>query len=207
VVDVNGLVGQEVSRQAEELRKKYEAQQKELEKQIAAAEKAGKPVPGQPGPAETAPPPAAAATPEPAAPPPVAPVTEEPPPRPEPEPEAPPQEKPPPPSAPAQETSQVRPGDLVAGGPGVSPPALVSAPKPKYPPQARVLKVEGVVVVSVLVDENGRVQDARLLEPIAKKVGINEEALAVARNAQYRPATKEGVRVKMWTRLRIPFKL
>jgi protein TonB len=101
----------------------------------------------------------------------------------------------------------VRPGDLVAGGPGVSPPTLVSAPKPKYPPQARVLKVEGVVVVSVLVDENGRVQDARLLEPIAKKVGINEEALAVARNAQYRPATKEGVRVKMWTRLRIPFKL
>jgi TonB family protein len=67
--------------------------------------------------------------------------------------------------------------------------------------------VEGVVVVSVLVDENGRVQDARLLEPIAQKVGINEEALSVARNAQYRPATKDGVRVKMWTRLRIPFKM
>jgi len=209
-VDVNGLVGQEISRQEQEIRKKYEAQQKELEKQIAAAEKAGKPLPGQQAPAETIPAPPAAAAPEPIASPPPPAVTEEPPPpRPqaEPVPEPPPQERAAPPAAPAQETPQVRTGDLVAGGPGVSPPALVSAPKPKYPPQARVLKVEGVVVVSVLVDENGRVQDARLLEPIAKKVGINEEALAVARNAQYRPATKDGVRVKMWTRLRIPFKI
>jgi protein TonB len=101
----------------------------------------------------------------------------------------------------------VHAGDLVPGGPGVAPPELVSTPKPEYPPQARRLRVEGVVVVSVLVDENGNVQDARLLEPIQQKVGINEAALAVAHSARYRPATKEGVRVKMWTRLRIPFKL
>jgi TonB family protein len=210
-VDVNGLIGQEISKKEEELRRKYEAQQKELEKQIAAAEKSGKPVPGQPTPAvsPSTPSPAPAVSPEPSPPP--AAVSEEPPPAPqrEPDPEPPPraQEKPAPPPAPVPEAPKVQTGDLVAGGPGVSPPALVSAPKPKYPPQARVLRVEGVVVVSVLVDENGRVQDARLLEPIAQKVGINEEALSVARNAQYRPATKDGVRVKMWTRLRIPFKM
>jgi protein TonB len=112
-----------------------------------------------------------------------------------------------PPPAPAPEAPRVHTGDLVAGGPGVTVPELVSAPKPEYPPQARRLQVQGVVVLSVLVDETGRVQDARLIEPIAQKVGINEAALQVARNAQYRPASKDGVRVKMWTRLRIPFKL
>ena len=72
---------------------------------------------------------------------------------------------------------------------------------------ARNLRVEGIVVVSVLVDENGQVQEARVAEPIKQKVGLNEAAVAAARSARYRPATRDGVRVKMWTRLRIPFKL
>jgi TonB family protein len=204
-VDVSGLVNEEVARKEAELRKQKEEKLKQLEQQLAqknapkaapeetprtaAVPPAGTSSPAAPEPAASSPEPAPA---------PIAQNTQEP----EPEPEK-PQEKP----APAPESPRVHTGDLVPGGPGVSPPALVSAPKPKYPPQARVLRVEGVVVVSVLVDENGRVQDARLIEPVPQKVGINEEALSVARNAQYRPATKDGVRVKMWTRLRIPFKM
>lgn len=72
---------------------------------------------------------------------------------------------------------------------------------------ARTLRVEGVVVVAVLVDENGQVQEARMAEPIKQNVGLNEAAMASARSARYKPAAKDGVRVKMWTRLRIPFKL
>jgi TonB family protein len=72
---------------------------------------------------------------------------------------------------------------------------------------ARTLRVEGVVVVSVLVDESGQVQEARMAEPIKQNVGLNEAAVASARSARYKPATRDGVRVKMWTRLRIPFKL
>ncbi|MFY9825930.1 MAG: energy transducer TonB, partial [Thermoanaerobaculia bacterium] len=102
---------------------------------------------------------------------------------------------------------RVKAGDLVEPGPGVSPPQLVNLSKPAYPPLARSMRVEGDVVVSVLVDENGQVQDAKVTEPISQKVGINEAALSAARSAHYKPATKEGVRVKMWTRLRIPFKL
>jgi TonB family protein len=72
---------------------------------------------------------------------------------------------------------------------------------------ARNLRVEGIAVVSVLVDENGQVQEARMAEPIKQNVGLNEAAMSSARSARYKPATKDGVRVKMWTRLRIPFKL
>jgi protein TonB len=86
------------------------------------------------------------------------------------------------------------------------PPKLVSTPKPEYPPLARKLGVQGVVVLSVLVDEQGRVEDVQLLEGISQNVGINEAALQVARGARFTPATRNGTRVKMWTRLRIPFK-
>jgi TonB family protein len=103
--------------------------------------------------------------------------------------------------------SVTKPGDMVSMGPGVTPPKLVSVSKPEYPPLARIQRVEGVVIVNVLVDESGRVTDTHLLEPIKERVGINEAALAVARSARYTPASKEGVRVKMWARLKIPFKL
>ncbi|HEY4596809.1 MAG TPA: TonB family protein, partial [Thermoanaerobaculia bacterium] len=116
-------------------------------------------------------------------------------------------EKPPEPAKTEPEGPRTKVGELVEAGPGVSPPQLVSVPKPGYPPMARTLRVEGTVVVSVLVDENGQVQDVRMAEPIRQNVGLNEAGLAAARSAHYKPATKDGVRVKMWTRLRIPFKL
>jgi protein TonB len=101
----------------------------------------------------------------------------------------------------------VRRGELVELGPGVVPPSLISVDRPAYPPLARRLKVQGEVVVSVLVDENGRVIDTRLEKPFPQEVGFNEAALAAGRSATFRPATKEGVAVKVWHQLKIPFKL
>jgi protein TonB len=92
-------------------------------------------------------------------------------------------------------------------GPGVTPPKLVRFEKPEYPPIARRLRVQGVVVVSVLVDETGAVLEARLVQSASSEMGLDEAALGAARSARYEPATKDGVRVKMWTTLRIPFKL
>jgi len=101
----------------------------------------------------------------------------------------------------------IREGDLVAQGPGVDPPVLVSVNNPEYPPIARRMRVEGTVVLSLLVDENGRVLDVRLENGVSQNVGLNEAAMAAARTAKFRPAMKDGVRVKTWHRLTIPFKL
>jgi TonB family protein len=72
---------------------------------------------------------------------------------------------------------------------------------------ARRLGVEGDVVISVLVDETGNVIETRLIDGVPQRVGINESALEAAKNARYEPATKDGVRVKVWTTLRLPFRL
>jgi TonB family protein len=206
-VDLQGIVDKELAKREQELRHQYEQRQKKLEQDLALT-KTGKPaaaaparseapapaVPAAPQPSPSAEPPAAAA-------PAPAPAQEKPAPPPEPVRAPEPAPQPPAPSA------RVAPGDLVGPGPGVVPPQLVSFPKPQYPPLARKLGVGGTVGLSVLVDENGQVQDVRLTEPVSQKVGLNEAAFQAAHGAQYKPATKDGVRVKMWARLKVPFKL
>jgi protein TonB len=89
-------------------------------------------------------------------------------------------------------------GDLVGPGPGVVEPSLVSAPRVSYPPVARQQRITGKVVVLVLVNEEGAVTDAKLQQGIRARVGINEAVLEAIRLAKFRPATKNGVPVKMW---------
>jgi TonB family protein len=138
------------------------------------------------------------------------PVVEEPEPAPAPVVEEPKREPEPEPARPAPaapKAPSVREGDLVTSGPGVRAPVLVSFNKPEYPPIARRMRVEGTVVLSLLVDENGLVADVRLERGVSQNVGINEAAVSAAKKAKYQPATKDGVRVKMWHTLTIPFKL
>jgi TonB family protein len=101
-----------------------------------------------------------------------------------------------PPRAPAPaETAR---GDLVGPGPGVVEPSFVSPPHVSYPPAARQQRITGKVVVLVLVDEEGAVTDAKLQQGVGSRVGINEAVLDAIRHAKFRPATKNGVPVKMW---------
>ena len=107
--------------------------------------------------------------------------------------------------APAPRPQQVQVGDLVQPGPGVSAPKLTSKLDPRYPPAAQRMARAAQVDIKVLVDERGRVLDA---ERIGAKAGFgfDEAALDAARRAVFQPATKEGVKVKMWTTLRVNFK-
>ncbi len=106
-------------------------------------------------------------------------------------------------SAPRQQQVQV--GDLVQPGPGVVAPKLVSQPEPRYPPTAKRLNRAAKVDLKVLVDERGRVVSAELLGAKAG-FGFDESALDAARRAVFQPATKEGIRVKMWRSMRVNFK-
>ncbi len=82
-------------------------------------------------------------------------------------------------------------------GPGVVEPVLVSPPRVVYPPIAKQQRVEGRVVVLVLVDENGNVSEARLQQGFSQ-AAINNAVLAGVKGAKFRPATKNGLAVKMW---------
>jgi serine/threonine-protein kinase len=113
----------------------------------------------------------------------------------------------PPPPTPAPTLPPVQRGDLVdINDPRLVAPALVSSPPLKYPavPSGRE-KPEVVVVVRALVDENGRVADARMLQSAKSPLAYDAEALKHARASRYNPATKNGVPVKVWILVRVVF--
>jgi len=101
---------------------------------------------------------------------------------------------------------QVREGDLVSPGPGVIPPRVVRQSPLPYPQIAQRLRKEATILVRVLIDENGKVIDAQLPESKAG-FGLDEAAVAHARNCIWEPARKDGVKVKMWAELKVAFKL
>lgn len=115
---------------------------------------------------------------------------------------------PPTPEPPVTTLPPVQPGTLVdANDPAVVAPELVKESQASYPPLAWQLRVEGSVLVEALVDEKGRVTDTKILEPSGYRVGFEEAAVRQVKTRQYRPATKNGVPVKIWVAVRVKFAL
>jgi protein TonB len=72
-----------------------------------------------------------------------------------------------------------------------------------YPQQAIDNDVSGVVRVSFIVDEQGRITKAKLVSPQKVGEGLDEEALRVVSNMpEWKPGTLHGRKVK--TRLELP---
>ena len=102
----------------------------------------------------------------------------------------------------------VKPGTLVnLSDPGVIAPVAERTPGLIYPPIALRQRVEGAVELNVLVDERGNVVDAKIVSGAAGKAGLNEAAIENVKKRKYRPASKEGVPVKVWVPVRVQFKL
>ncbi len=99
---------------------------------------------------------------------------------------------------------QVRVGELVQDGPGVIPPRVVHRATPVFPPVAARLNKTATVDVRVLVDETGKVADAEI-EGRKPGFGFDKAALDAARRSSFAPATKYGVKVKMWVTVRFVF--
>jgi TonB family protein len=178
----------------EEVQKRLAAEKARLDQQRAqqlAQQQAAQPLPAV----------TAQATPQPV---PVAPTpVQEAPPQPAPQQAAPAQ-----PQAAAPAERQYRQGDLVpVGTEGLVAPEMVRFNKPAYPPAARARRIEGLVVLNVLVSEEGRPLDIRVLRGVTPDVGINAAAVEAVRGSTFRPATKDGVRVKAYKTVTIPFKL
>jgi TonB family protein len=199
----------------DKLKGQYDDRIKQLQQQLEESKKAqgqGKPTervaqaePPVPAPAEARRPEPAAPKPEPAVEKPSVPTPQTSAPKQEPA-----AEKPAPAPAPAQPAVprpqvQTQTGDLVQPGAGVAAPKLLSNLDPRYPPAAKHLNRAAQVDIKVLVDERGKVLDA---DRIGAKAGFgfDEAAIDAARRAVFQPATKEGVKVKMWTTLRVNFR-
>jgi TonB family protein len=103
-------------------------------------------------------------------------------------------------------TPSVREGDIVAQGAGVQMPVIISMVEPKYPPVARSMRLSGAVDAQILVGIDGAVEQVRILEVSRPGVGFEKSTEEAVREWRYKPATKNGVKVRMWVNTHVPFK-
>lgn len=92
---------------------------------------------------------------------------------------------------------------LRVGGEVVAPQRL-SGPEPLYPDDVKKQGVQGIVILEVIVDENGDVVAPHILKPLP---GLNESALTAVRAWKFRPATRDGKPVMALFNLTIQFRL
>jgi TonB family protein len=67
--------------------------------------------------------------------------------------------------------------------------------------------VEGTVVLKLLVDQDGQVEEVEVVRGVTPDVGLDAAAVRAAERARFTPATKDGVEVKTFYTLTIPFSL
>jgi TonB family protein len=97
-------------------------------------------------------------------------------------------------------------GDLVpAGTEGLTPAHITRQALATYPPIARMQRIQGSVIISALINENGQVIDTRILTTASSL--LNDAAVNSVRRSTFTPGSKDGVRVKSWTPVRVDFKL
>jgi TonB family protein len=89
----------------------------------------------------------------------------------------------------------VRPGDVAALGPGVTPPQKVYGEPAAYPPAAKRLKLEGTVGVALTVTEAGEPSDVRVVHSGGEL--LDAATVAAVRTWRYTPAVKNGVKVRV----------
>ncbi|MDP6457247.1 MAG: energy transducer TonB [Candidatus Marinimicrobia bacterium] len=79
------------------------------------------------------------------------------------------------------------------------------AKKLKYPKQAKVMQVQGVVYVGFIVTEEGKVKEPKILRPLG--AGCDEEALRVVEELEFVPGYHQGKAVPVRFVLPIRFRL
>jgi periplasmic protein TonB len=96
-------------------------------------------------------------------------------------------------------------GGLYRVGGGVSAPRPIYAPDPEYSEEARKAKVQGVVVLWLVVMPDGRAHDIRVVRTVG--LGLEEKAIEAVRAWRFDPARKDGQPVAVQISVEVSFRL
>lgn len=87
----------------------------------------------------------------------------------------------------------------------VTPPHLIDAPDPEYPPEARAAGHQGTSILSLTVGTDGRPRDVTIVRKLDTE--LDESAIAAVRNWQYQAATRNDQPVEVQIHARVRFRL
>ena len=78
--------------------------------------------------------------------------------------------------------------------------------EPEYPRIAKITGVEGVVILSVYIDEAGHVTDTKVIKSLGN-TGCDEAAITAAQQWRFIPAQRDGRPLAMWFSVPVLFQL
>jgi TonB family protein len=90
-------------------------------------------------------------------------------------------------------------------GNGVTPPHAVCTPDPEYSEQARRERIQGILVLALIVDKSGRPQNISVVSPLG--YGLDEQALNTVKTWKFEPSRKAGEPVSVYAHIEVSFRL
>src|SRR5262245_20358203 len=102
------------------------------------------------------------------------------------------------------ETGQSQPEVYRVGG-GVTAPSLVYKTEPQYSEEARFAKYSGKVILSVEVATDEKAHNVQIVKGLG--LGLDEQAIEAVSQWRFKPATKDGVAVRVSAHIEINFRL
>ncbi len=100
----------------------------------------------------------------------------------------------------------VKEGDLVDSEAIDTPPEASRKVNPQTTRLAAQHHVSGTVLLRVLVDENGAPAKVEILRDTTPRVGLGDASKTALELWRWKPATKDGHKVKTWIVVQVPFK-
>jgi TonB family protein len=97
-------------------------------------------------------------------------------------------------------------GDIVSIKAVDTEPEIIQKELPRYPAAAKGRGISGTVLINTLISENGDVLQTVVTRKINSSFGFNEAAERAVKKWKFRPAWKDGVRVKVWKTIPIGFR-
>jgi protein TonB len=96
-------------------------------------------------------------------------------------------------------------GGVYKVGGGISAPQPVSTPDPEYTEQAREAKTQGTCILWMIVDDQGRPRDIRVVRGLG--FGLDAKAIEAVKQWKFQPAMKDGRPVNVQISVEVGFKL
>jgi len=88
---------------------------------------------------------------------------------------------------------------------GATPPIPIYRVEPEFTDAARKAKYQGTVEVSIIVDADGAVRDARVVRAVG--LGLDERALDAVKQWKFKPGMKDGHAVPVYAQINVTFRL
>jgi TonB family protein len=88
---------------------------------------------------------------------------------------------------------------------GVTAPRAIYDPEPEYSEEARRVHFQGVVVLSIVVDQDGRARDVRVARSLGR--GLDEKAIEAVKKWKFEPGVKDGHLVAVAVSVEVNFRL